>query len=50
MMVVITISNGNDAHIDRERVGDGGDLVATINNCDDADTESERGGEGGDHF
>ena len=50
MMGLITIRNGDDAHIDRERVGDGGELVATINNGDDVDTGSERGGEGGDHF
>ena len=47
MMVVITISNGDDADTDRER-GDHG--VVTISNGDDAHTDSERGGDGCDHY
>ena len=46
MMMVITISNGDDADTDRERSDDGGDHHS---NGDDVDADSERGDEGGDH-
>ena len=41
MMVVITISNGDDAGTDRERGGDDGDYYQH---------DRERGDDGGDHY
>ena len=47
-MVVITISNGEDADNDSECGDDRG--VITNSNGDDADTNSECGDDGGDHY
>ena len=47
MMMVITISNGDDADTDSELGDDGGDRIS---NSGDADTDRELGGDGGDHY
>ena len=47
MLVVITISNGDDVATDSERGNDG---VVTISNGDDVDADRERGDHAGDHY